>query len=155
LNRLSRLPDDSVVIAAEAGKVFRTHDGGRSWQLHDTGYPGHLYGVLPGGAPGVLIAYGFAGHILRSDDDGQHWQDLPTLTRTSLIGGLRLDSGRLLLVDRTRRILASDDTGKTWQPLPTEPGRPLGGIGSNLVNGSLPVVGTGGVAWLPLKNGSR
>ncbi|HEU0203179.1 MAG TPA: YCF48-related protein [Burkholderiaceae bacterium] len=150
-NRISRLPDRSLVIAAEAGKVFRTRDEGRSWQVHDTGYAGHLYGVLPGGTAGVLIAYGFAGHILRSEDDGLSWRELPALTSTSLIGGMRLASGRLLLVDRGRRILASDDAGKTWRLLSSEPGRALGGIAPSLVKDRLPVVGTGGMAWLSLK----
>lgn len=150
-NRLTALPDGSLVIAAEAGQLFRSRDDGRSWQSHDTGYAGHLYGVLPGGAPGVLIAYGFAGHVLRSDDDGQRWQDLQAGTQKSLIGGLRLPSGQLLLVDRDRRFFASDDAGITWRALPAEPGRPLAAVGAIPVNGRLPAVGLGGVAWLPLK----
>lgn len=150
-NRISRLPDKSLVIAAEAGKVFRTRDEGHSWQVHDTGYAGHLYGILAGGPAGALIAYGFAGNILRSEDDGLNWRQLPVLTSTSLIGGLRLASGRLLLVDRARRVLASDDAGKTWRVLMSEQGRALGGIGPRLVKDRLPVVGAGGVAWLPLK----
>ncbi|HSV71986.1 MAG TPA: YCF48-related protein [Methylibium sp.] len=150
-NRLTPLPDGSLVIAAEAGQLFRSRDEGRGWQLHDTGYAGHLYGVLPGGSPGVLVAYGFAGHVLRSDDDGQHWQERQVGTPKALIGGLRLPSGRLLLVDRDRRFFGSDDAGNTWRTLPAEPGRPLAAVGATLVNGRLPAVGIGGVAWLPLK----
>lgn len=150
-NRLTPLPDGSMVIAAEGGRLFRSRDEGRSWQEHDTGYAGHLYGVLPGGPPGVLIAYGFAGHVLRSDDGGQRWQTLQAGTSKSLIGALRLPTGRLLLVDRDRRFFVSDDVGASWRQVTAEPGRPLAAIGATPMNGRIPAVGIGGVTWLPLK----
>lgn len=152
-NRVTRLPDGSLAVAAEAGKVFRTRDDGRSWQVHDTGYAGHLYGVLPGGA-GVLVAFGFAGHILRSVDDGQRWQEVTSPTKTSLIGGLKLGDGRLLVVDRARRVVASDDDGASWRLLAREPGRPVGGVATSLVDHRLAVAGMGGVSWLALKGSS-
>jgi photosystem II stability/assembly factor-like uncharacterized protein len=153
-NRVVRLPDGSLAIAAEGGKLFRTRDDGRNWQLQDTGYTGQLYGALPGGAPGVLVAYGFAGHILRSVDDGQRWQEMPSPTKTSLIGGLKLADGRLLVVDRARRVVASDDDGASWRLVANEPGRPLGGVAPGLVDQRLAVVGIGGVSWLGLKGSS-
>jgi photosystem II stability/assembly factor-like uncharacterized protein len=149
-NRIQRFADARLVIAAEAGKIFQSRDEGKTWHVFDTGYAGHLYGVLPGTSPAVLVAYGFAGHILRSEDDGKTWRDLASPTRTSLIGGLRLDSGRLLVVDRVRRVLASDDSGANWQLLRTETGRALGGVAGRVAQGRLPVAGVGGVSSLPV-----
>jgi len=148
-NSIGTLPDGALVITGEAGKVIRSIDAGRRWQVLDTGYNGHLYGVLAGPAAGTLLAFGFAGHAFLSEDDGRRWQALKLPTRQALIGGFRLGKARLVLVDRERRVLYSDDL-RQWQVAPGDVGRPLAGVCALANPARLAVAGVGGPAVLAL-----
>ena len=155
-NQITALTDTMLAIACEAGKVILSRDAGRSWAVRDTGYNGHLYGVLSGQTtgqgpgPGPLLAYGFGGHLFASSDDGATWQATPSPTKQTLIGGLRLANGVLLLVDRERHVLASSDGGKTWSVTQAPAGLPLAGVSSVPSPGRLAVAGVGGASLIAL-----
>lgn len=112
LNALTLSADGHVYIAAEAGTVFVSTDMGRSWTRSNTGYKGHLYGVLtlPGDA---LLAYGFNGHLFRSTDGGQAWKPLLSPTMKSIVSATMLN-GAALLVDEEGQLLTSPDQGENW-----------------------------------------
>lgn len=112
LNALTLSADGHVYIAAEAGTVFVSTDMGRSWTRSNTGYKGHLYGVLalPGDA---LLAYGFNGHLFRSTDGGQAWKPLLSPTMKSIVSATML-TGAALLVDEEGQLLTSPDQGENW-----------------------------------------
>lgn len=151
-NQITVLSDTTLGIACEAGKVIVSRDAGRRWTVRDTGYIGHLYGVLTGGSgAGPLLAYGFAGHLFSSSDDGATWAAVPSPTRQTLVGGLRLDNGVLLLVDRERRVLASADGGKTWSVAQTPHGLPLAGVSRVAHANRLLVAGMGGASAIAVK----
>ena len=131
-NAISHLSGDTLAIAGEGGKVYRSGDGGEHWQTLDTGYQGQLYGVagLPGGA---MLAYGFGGHLLRSEDSGQHWQALTSPTKRALIAAAWTRSGALLLATRDGGILLSTDQGRSFSLAVKGEGREL--AAATLVDG--------------------
>jgi photosystem II stability/assembly factor-like uncharacterized protein len=67
----------------------------------------------------VLIAFGEQGTIIRSADDGEHWQAVPTDTDAELRKALVGRGGVLLLVGQRGVILRSLDAGQSWQRIPT------------------------------------
>jgi photosystem II stability/assembly factor-like uncharacterized protein len=61
-----------------------------------------------------LIAVGDRGHILLSDDEGQHWIQAPVPTRQLLTAVFFVDERHGWAVGHDAQILASDDAGSTW-----------------------------------------
>lgn len=149
LNQISVLADGSLAVAGEAGKVYRADAGGGSWRVFDTGYNGHLYGVMSGPAAGSLVAYGFSGHAFLGDDEGRGWQALTLPTRQTLVAGVRQPGGMLLLVDRERRVLASEDA-RRWRLIHAQTSRPLASVAALSNPARLAVAGVGGVGVLAL-----
>lgn len=147
LNGLTLTPEGDVLVAAEAGTVFRSRDRGQTWTRSEVGYKGHLYGVLA--LPkSVLVAYGFRGHLFRSTDGGAHWVPAASRTTKTLVAGL-LQGDRALLLDEEGQVLASTDAGATFSPAgPRLQVRRLGGFA--LAGGDTMVtVGQGGAAVFP------
>lgn len=154
-NAITALADGSLMIAGEAGKLRRSRDGGETWETLDTGYAGHLYGVL-GLSGSRLLAFGFAGNALRSDDGGKTWQALPRLTAKALVGGSLLADGRVVLVAADRTLLISDDQGRSFTVKAGASGRPVAGVlPGPLQENRLLVVGAGGPAVLNLDSTTR
>lgn len=134
---------DGLFIAAEAGVVFRSRDGGQRWQRSETGYSGHLYGVVR--AADALLAHGFNGHLFRSTDDGRSWAAVPLPLRRSLVAA-RQRAGVLLLLAEDGQLLASRDGGASFALLPERlPARRHTGL-LWTGPGSLVAVGAGGVS---------
>lgn len=155
-NAISQLPDQSVVITGEAGKIYRSRDHGKSWSTIDTGYSGHLYGTVGFPESPVLLSFGFAGNILRSVDDGKTWNALPRQTRKSLVGGLVLPDGVLVLAGQDRSLLVSRDRGATFTKINPVPGQPIAAVLAHpLAGGELVVVGAGGVSLLAADQKAR
>lgn len=155
-NNIVRFADGSLMIAGEAGKLRRSRDNGARWETLDTGYAGHLYGVL--GLPGspVLIAYGFGGNVLRSADDGKSWTPLPKLSDKPIIGGTLLPDGAVLLLTRDRRLLISRDQGQSFVRSDATPGRPVAALLPTPLTGqALAVAGIGGASLIPLATPAR
>ncbi|WP_222192553.1 WD40/YVTN/BNR-like repeat-containing protein [Modestobacter italicus] len=136
-------PGGTVHVAMSTGGVYRTRDGGASWQPRNTGISAYF---LPGPAPEFgqcvhkiardaadprrLYAQNHHG-VHRSDDDGDTW--------TSIADGLPSDFGFVMLADPRRggriwvvplvadgqrippdgrlAVHRSDDAGGTWQRL--------------------------------------
>jgi photosystem II stability/assembly factor-like uncharacterized protein len=144
LNGLTLTPEGDVLIAAEAGTVFRSRDRGRSWARSQVGYKGYLYGVLA--LPGsVLVAYGFNGHTFRSADGGASWKAIPSRTPKTLVAGaLRGEHG--VLIDEEGQVLVSTDHGESFKPAgPRLPVRRLSGF-ALLGSDTVLTVGMGGAA---------
>lgn len=144
LNAISQLAAGQWMIAGEGGTLWRTANDGLSWQRLDTGYDGHLYGVLrvPSGA---FLAYGFAGNLLRSSD-GTHWQRLPQVNHKSIVGGFNTVDGSTLLVARDGGLLKSHNDALTFEVASGLPGRATASMLPMLPEGTAVVsVGRGGV----------
>jgi len=138
-------PDGTVHVAMSTGGVYRTRDGGASWQPRNSGISAYFF---PGPAPEFgqcvhkiardaavptrLYAQNHHG-VYRSDDDGDAW--------TSIADGLPSDFGFVMLAHPRRSgtvwvvplvadgerippggelaVHRSDDAGDTWRELST------------------------------------
>ncbi|WP_069234400.1 YCF48-related protein [Burkholderia sp. MSMB175] len=152
LNGITLTSDGDVLIAAEAGVVFRSRDRGHTWSRGHTGYNGYLYGVLA--LPGsVLLAYGFKGHAFRSVDGGQRWTAVRSGTDKTLVAGVVRSDGIPLLVDEEGQLLTSSDQAQAFRPVGARlsqrrlSGLALIGASAKL---SAVTVGLGGVRIHPL-----
>ncbi|WP_323122947.1 WD40/YVTN/BNR-like repeat-containing protein [Burkholderia alba] len=116
LNGITLIPDGGVLIAAEAGVVFRSNDRGRTWSRGETGYKGYLYGVLA--LPdAVLLAYGFKGHAYRSVDGGRTWTAVRSGTDKSIVAGALGRDQAPLLIDEEGQLLTSSDHAGSFHPV--------------------------------------
>ncbi len=108
---------NTLYIAAEAGHLYRSDDGGGSWQELPSPYEGSFFGVLPVGAE-ALLAYGLRGNLFRSDDGGQAWRALPSGTVATLDGAARLKGAGVVLVGLAGTVLLSRDAGQHFDAVP-------------------------------------
>lgn len=116
-------PDGVLFMINSAAGLFRSTDGGRSWQ--ETGFPIRAgedrRGRLAVAGNGVVFAA--AGRaIARSDDLGQQWSYLPGLPAGFEVASLAVSpafaADGLLLAGgayNSNRIQRSADGGRTWQ----------------------------------------
>jgi photosystem II stability/assembly factor-like uncharacterized protein len=96
LNQIVAAPSGRLYIAAEAGHVFRSDDGGATWVSLPSPYAGSFFGALPLDGEQVLVV-GLRGHAFRSGDGGLTWTAIDTGTTATLNQALRLDDGTILI----------------------------------------------------------
>lgn len=121
INAVSGQAGGAVLLAAEAGQVFRLGAGADAWQRLDTGYAGQLFGVRAWrdkDGVAILLAYGFGGKVFRSSDEGRHWRAIPTPTQKSLTASVLLADGTLYLAAADGRLLKSGDGGLSFSAGP-------------------------------------
>jgi photosystem II stability/assembly factor-like uncharacterized protein len=70
---------------------------------------------------GTIVAVGDRGDILRSKDNGQHWEQSPCPVSALLTGIAAAPSGTLFAVGHDAVILASSDAGASWRIIHREP----------------------------------
>lgn len=117
-------PKGTWLIAAEQGTVFRSVDGGKSWQALSTGDQGSLWhGTAL--ADGTLLVCGMRGHIYRSADDGQSWQAVASNTTQSLTGIAQMPDHGVVIVGINGTVLTSHDSGASFSLAQREQGEAL------------------------------
>jgi photosystem II stability/assembly factor-like uncharacterized protein len=121
LNELFEARDGTLFVAAEAGNVYRSQDGGRTWVRRTASYLGSFWGGLAL-TSGRLLVFGMRGHIFLSDDGGEVWRPLPKISDHSLGGGAELESGEVLVAGLAGSVLISRDGGQSYQAM-TRPER--------------------------------
>ncbi len=121
LNDIFSGPNGTLFIAAERGTVYRSRDGGLSWQTLGLPYTGSLWGGLALAHDAVLV-YGMRGHVFRSDNLGESWLEIASPTDKSLSGGTRLEGDGVALAGLGGVVLLSDDGGRSFRPR-VRPGR--------------------------------
>jgi photosystem II stability/assembly factor-like uncharacterized protein len=113
LNRIVAGGGRRLYIAAEAGHLYRSDDGGASWSALASPYEGSFFGVLSLGGD-VVLAFGLRGNLYRSEDAGASWQRIDSGTVAMLDGGTRLGAGTAVIVGLSGVILMSNDAGRTF-----------------------------------------
>jgi photosystem II stability/assembly factor-like uncharacterized protein len=113
LNSIACSSSGKLYIAAEAGRIYRSDDLGKTWKELPTPYLGSFFGILPMENDSVLV-YGLRGHLYRSEDAGENWMEINTRTRELLTSGIHLQDGRILLTGMGGTLLISDDQGKSF-----------------------------------------
>jgi photosystem II stability/assembly factor-like uncharacterized protein len=113
LHHVSRAPSGALFIAAEAGMLFRSDDGGKSWKELESPYAGSLFATVPLGGESLLLL-GLRGHLFRTDDGGGSWAVVDSGTEAMLTGGVALDGGRVVLTGLAGVVLVSEDGGRSF-----------------------------------------
>ncbi|PLX80889.1 MAG: hypothetical protein C0616_06660 [Desulfuromonas sp.] len=70
---------------------------------------------------GLGVAVGERGHVLRSEDDGQNWEQVKVPTRATLTGVFFLDRNRGWIVGHDQVILRTVNGGKSWSLIYSAP----------------------------------
>lgn len=97
LNAIARTGSGDFVIVGERGAIFRSTDGGKVWQRSQLPYDGSMFGIV--GFDGQhVMAFGLRGHVFESEDLGVTWNELPTGSELSLMGGAALAGGGAVIV---------------------------------------------------------
>ncbi len=104
LNAIARTGSGAFVIVGERGAIFRSRDGGASWERSQLPYDGSMFGVIGYDGDHVL-AFGLRGHVFESHDLGANWTDLPTGTELSLMGGTPLAGAGAIVVGANGTVL--------------------------------------------------
>jgi photosystem II stability/assembly factor-like uncharacterized protein len=113
LNAIACGPAGRMYIAAEAGRLFRSDDGGARWREMPSPYDGSFYGILPLDGES-LLAFGLRGNLFRSEDGGMNWAPIETGTVALLNAGARVDDDTVVIVGMAGVQLASNDGGRTF-----------------------------------------
>jgi photosystem II stability/assembly factor-like uncharacterized protein len=147
LNQIVPAPDGALYIAGEAGFVFRSMDGGLTWDSLEPGYEGSFYGivVVPGGSGEYeLLAYGLRGNLFSSPDKGETWNELDSGTSVTLMGGALLDDGSVMLAGQGGTILVRGPGEQSFSPANNPDRRPISGL-IQTDKGNVLMVGLGGI----------
>lgn len=104
LNAIVRVGADGLLLAGERGTVFRSRDGGASWQRLALPYGGSMFGALAQDEARVIV-FGLRGRAFVSDDFGDSWQPIDTGVRATLFDGIVGADGALALVGAEGTVL--------------------------------------------------
>ncbi len=113
LNQIRQAESGRLYIAAEAGNIYRSDDGGTSWLSLKPPYQGSFFGTLPL-QDESLLAYGLRGNLLFSADAGRRWAHEDSGVVATLNDAIRLRDGRIVLVGLAGTLLVSSDGGRTF-----------------------------------------
>jgi predicted RND superfamily exporter protein/photosystem II stability/assembly factor-like uncharacterized protein len=110
LSHLFGGPGGVLVLAAEAGAIYRSQPVGGPWQRLELPYPGSFWGGLTLDS-GAMLLFGMRGHAFRSEDGGGSWRPVETGTDQSLQSGVQLSDGSVVLVGLGGVVAVSRDDG--------------------------------------------
>ncbi len=102
-----------LFMAAELGVLAVSDDFGENWEKIDSPYNGSLFHIaaLPNG---YLVAMGLRGHLFRSIDLGESWQEIETGTLSGLQNLLLLKNrNKLIILGSNGTQLVSEDHAKS------------------------------------------
>ena len=109
-NQLQATSAGQLYLAGEGGHLYRSADGGNSWEPSPVPYTGSLFGTLPLDDR-RLLAFGLRGHLFYSADGGRRWEVVETGTDATLNDAVRLRDGRIALVGLAGAVLVGRDSG--------------------------------------------
>ena len=143
LNTITGDGKGRVFVAGEGGVMFRSLDGGSSWESLQPFYEGSWFGSVYSEKNDTLFIFGLRGTLYRSTDFGTTWEPVPTDNSITLAGGNISDQGDIVLVGGVGTVLFSSDHGQTFQRTMLPDRLSLSsGLG---IDGKWVVVGQGGV----------
>jgi photosystem II stability/assembly factor-like uncharacterized protein len=135
-----------IFIAGEGGIMYRSLDGGATWESLPPVYEGSWFGALHIDRPGVLLVFGLRGNVYRSLDFGVNWSNTSPASRQTLSGGSADEQGHVVLVGNVGTVLHSERGGERFDSVNLTDRLALTGAvtrGNRLI-----VVGQGGVRVL-------
>jgi photosystem II stability/assembly factor-like uncharacterized protein len=147
LNQIVPAPDGKIFIAGESGSVFRSDDGGETWDSLAPGYEGSFYGIVvaPLKSGGYeLLAHGLRGNLFSSMDQGDTWEKLNSGTTVTLLSGLSLQDGTVLLANQGGGLLVRAPGADSFIPA-SRTDRKVVSAMAPMSNGNILLVGLGGI----------
>jgi photosystem II stability/assembly factor-like uncharacterized protein len=131
------------------GMIFRPGNGGLQWRIAAdsiVNWGGYHYYSLASAGGGLMYLSGEAGLLYRSENGGDRWERIDLDYYGSLFGVLALDDRRAITFGLRGNIYLTEDRGESWRLVTDEdsPGLSFYG-GRQLTNGSVVLVGAGGV----------
>lgn len=108
LNAIARTGGGHYVIVGERGAVFRSVNGGATWIRSQLPYDGSMFGII-GFEDLRVLAFGLRGHVFESHDLGVNWNEIPSGSELSLMGGAALESGGAVIVGANGIVLRRAD----------------------------------------------
>jgi photosystem II stability/assembly factor-like uncharacterized protein len=148
LNRIVASSPSRLYIAAEAGHLYRSDDGGMNWVELPSPYEGSFFGVLPL-AGDTLLAFGLRGNLLKSEDAGLTWGRVATGTVAMLDGGVTFGNDALAIVGLSGVVLVSHDGGRSFAMLQQDDRKGLSAVLATDAD-TLLTVGEGGAKLIAL-----
>ena len=146
LNSLVQAPNGTLYVAAEAGYVYRSEDGGTSWFNLSSPYEGSFFGALPVGDNGLLVV-GLRGHMYLTRDSGQSWQAISLPTEATLNNATRLSDGTIVVTGMDGTVLVSDDNAASFDLVQQSDRRGIA-IALETRSGEIILIGAGGIKHL-------
>lgn len=141
---IARSVSGALLVAGEAGTLFRSRDDGESWDRPTSPYQGSFFGIVAA-RDGSLLAFGLRGNVFRSTDDGDTWAAVDTSDQRTLLGGMTQADGTIVLVGSAGAVLTSNDHGLNFKTVSTS-GNSLYSSVTETADGGLMLVGFGGVS---------
>ena len=107
---------DRLIAVGERGFALVSDDAGKSWKAHETPVTRTLTGVAFRDAK-VGIAAGHGGSLVRTEDGGETWTQVPLeeAGSDSLLGAVNLGGDHFAAYGAFGLYFDSTDAGKTWQ----------------------------------------
>ncbi|MEO1402153.1 MAG: YCF48-related protein [Cyanobacteria bacterium J06635_1] len=115
---------NQLYLGTEGDGVYKSVDGGESWQPVNKGLPELAITQIAVSPthPDAVLAAGHNGHIFRSDNGGQGWSEvLATALPVSAIAFSPTQPEWVVAGDRQGHLYRSADSGQTWSPLSSLP----------------------------------
>ncbi len=134
--------DKLLIIASEAGAIYRSADGGDSWSLLQTSNLGSFWTGLVL-ADGSLLVAGQRGHVFRSVDQGLSWIEIPSGTQQSLTDIVQRKDGGIVISGLAGTLLESRDSGTSFSATSRPDRLPLTALLLD-AHGDLHLFGNGG-----------
>lgn len=134
--------------------MFKTTDGGKSWQSwqkHVTNPKGmHWYGLRPAG--GALFLVGEQGMLLRSTDHGETFKQIDSPYKGSFFGLVASKSGQIVIYGLRGNAFWSGNQGRTWKKIDTKREVTIAD-GIELADGSIALVSQAGDVLISQNHG--
>ncbi|WP_194913149.1 YCF48-related protein [Azospirillum sp. INR13] len=132
-----------IYIVGEQGSLFRSQNGGATFEALTSPYEGSLFAALATSSDDVIIV-GLRGNAFRSSDRGMSWTKVELAGAATMTSAIRLRDGTALLADQAGQIYRRTGGGSQFQRVEAPVHVPVSGL-VEAANGAVLAVGPAGV----------
>ncbi len=143
-----------ICIVGELSLVFCSTDNGATFPQVTAPGAATLFGVLPTGDPGGMLAFGVAGNAFRTLDAGKTWTNVNFNTEDNLTSGVVLKSGAIVVTGESGELFVSYDHARSFISLQNTLPMSIYDVVQAL-DGDVVLVGSAGVELMPQTNFSQ
>lgn len=144
LNSFGTYDGKFILIAGEMGTLFKSVDGGNTWETVQSPYEGSFFGMVVGPGEKEALIFGLQGHIFKTEDQGETWREIFTSNTNGLMSGTLIGEKGIIVVGNGGVIMHSKDMGNSFVKQTTADRQSIVGITKTTKN-KLVMVGKAGV----------